>query len=61
MLWNHCCRWTSQLGSNTTILPLSKIGIANILSALATSSPSFVILGLGIMCAAMVMRGFSKR
>jgi phosphatidyl-myo-inositol alpha-mannosyltransferase len=38
---------------------LSKIGIANIVSALATSSPSFVILGLGIMCAAMVMRGFS--
>ena len=38
---------------------LSKIGIANIVSALATSSPSFVILGLGIMCSAMVMRGFS--
>jgi phosphatidyl-myo-inositol alpha-mannosyltransferase len=38
---------------------LTKIGIANIVSALATSSPSFVILGLGIMCAAMVMRGFS--
>ena len=38
---------------------LSKIGIANIVSALATSSPAFVILGLGIMCSAMVMRGFS--
>ena len=38
---------------------LSTIGIGNIVSALATSSPSFVILGLGIMCAAMVMRGFS--
>jgi phosphatidylinositol alpha-mannosyltransferase len=38
---------------------LSKIGIENIVSALATSSPSFVILGLGLMCAAMVMRGFS--
>jgi phosphatidylinositol alpha-mannosyltransferase len=38
---------------------LATIGIANILSALATSSPSFVILGLGIMCAAMVMRGVS--
>jgi phosphatidylinositol alpha-mannosyltransferase len=38
---------------------LSSIGIANILSALATSSPSFVILGLVIMCSAMVMRGFS--
>ena len=38
---------------------LATIGIATILSALATSSPSFVILGLGIMCSAMVMRGFS--
>ena len=38
---------------------LSTIGIGNIVSALATSSPSFVILGLGIMCSAMVMRGFS--
>jgi phosphatidyl-myo-inositol alpha-mannosyltransferase len=38
---------------------LSTIGIGNILSALATSSPSFVILGLGIMCTAMVMRGFA--
>jgi phosphatidylinositol alpha-mannosyltransferase len=38
---------------------LSTIGIANIVSALATSSPSFVILGLVIMCAAMVMRGFA--
>jgi phosphatidylinositol alpha-mannosyltransferase len=38
---------------------LSTIGIANILSALATSSPSFVILGLGIMCAAMAMRAVS--
>jgi phosphatidyl-myo-inositol alpha-mannosyltransferase len=38
---------------------LSTIGIENIVSALATSSPSFVILGLGIMCSAMVMRAFS--
>jgi phosphatidylinositol alpha-mannosyltransferase len=38
---------------------LSTIGVANILSALATSSPSFVILGLGIMCAAMAMRAVS--
>ncbi len=38
---------------------LATIGIANIVSALATSSPSFVILGLAIMCCAMVMRGFS--
>ena len=38
---------------------LATIGIATILSALATSSPAFVILGLGIMCSAMAMRGLS--
>ena len=38
---------------------LSTIGIGNIVSALATSSPSFVILGLGIMCSAMAMRAVS--
>ena len=38
---------------------LRKIGIGNIVSALVASSPSFVVLGLGVMCAAMVMRAVS--
>ncbi|HTW11830.1 MAG TPA: glycosyltransferase [Solirubrobacteraceae bacterium] len=38
---------------------LQKIGIVNITNALITSSPSFVLIGLATMCAAMVMRGFS--
>ena len=40
-------------------LALAKIGIGNIVSALVSSSPSFVILGLAVMCSAMVMRAFS--
>jgi phosphatidylinositol alpha-mannosyltransferase len=40
-------------------LALQKIGIGNIASALVSSSPSFVILGLAIMCGAMVLRAFS--
>jgi phosphatidylinositol alpha-mannosyltransferase len=38
---------------------LSTIGLANIAHALVASSPSFVILGLGVMCAAMAMRAVS--
>jgi phosphatidylinositol alpha-mannosyltransferase len=40
-------------------LALQKIGLTNIASALINSSPSFVLLGLGIMCSAMVMRAFA--
>ena len=40
-------------------LALQKIGIGNIASALLNSSPAFVLLGLAIMCSAMVLRGFS--
>ena len=38
---------------------LSTIGIGNIVSALTTSSPSFVVLGLAIMCSAMAVRAIS--
>jgi phosphatidylinositol alpha-mannosyltransferase len=38
---------------------LQKIGIRNIGHTLIKSSPTFVLLGLVTMCAAMVMRGFS--
>ncbi|HEX3801374.1 MAG TPA: glycosyltransferase [Solirubrobacteraceae bacterium] len=40
-------------------LALQKIGIANIGKTLINSEPSYVLLGLATMCAAMVMRGFS--
>ena len=35
---------------------LSTIGLGNIAQALLASSPSFVILGLGVMCGAMALR-----
>ncbi|MGH2896357.1 MAG: lysylphosphatidylglycerol synthase domain-containing protein, partial [Solirubrobacteraceae bacterium] len=38
---------------------LSTIGLGNIARALLASSPSFVILGLGLMCAAMALRAVS--
>ena len=38
---------------------LSTIGLGNIARALVASSPSFVILGLGVMCAAMALRAVS--
>jgi phosphatidyl-myo-inositol alpha-mannosyltransferase len=38
---------------------LSTIGLGNIAQALVASSPSFVILGLGVMCAAMALRAVS--
>ena len=41
------------------MLALQKIGLGNIASALITSSPSFVLLGLAVMCSAMVMRAVS--
>ncbi len=41
------------------VLALNKIGLDHIASALINSSPSFVLLGLAVMCASMVMRAFS--
>jgi phosphatidyl-myo-inositol alpha-mannosyltransferase len=38
---------------------LSTIGLGNIAQALVASSPSFVILGLSVMCAAMALRAVS--
>jgi phosphatidylinositol alpha-mannosyltransferase len=46
-------------GAVLAVLALQKIGLANIASALLNSSPAFVLLGLGVMCGAMVMRAFS--
>lgn len=46
-------------GTALAVLALQKIGLSNIGHALIDSSPSFVILGLAIMCAAMAMRAFS--
>ena len=40
-------------------LALQKIGIGNITHALISSSPTYVLLGLAVMCSAMVIRGFS--
>jgi phosphatidyl-myo-inositol alpha-mannosyltransferase len=41
------------------ILALRHIGLQAIGHALINSKPMLVVLGLGVMCAAMVMRGFS--
>ncbi len=41
------------------VLAVQKIGFTNIVSALIHSSPSYVVLGLGVMCGAMIMRAFS--
>ena len=38
---------------------LSTIGLSSIAQALLASSPSFVLLGLGLMCAAMALRAVS--
>ena len=46
-------------GAVLALLALQKIGIAHIVSALLNSSPAFVLLGLAIMCASMVLRAFS--
>jgi phosphatidylinositol alpha-mannosyltransferase len=40
-------------------LALKKIGIGNITSALVDSSPTFVVLGLVVMCSAMAVRAIS--
>jgi phosphatidyl-myo-inositol alpha-mannosyltransferase len=41
------------------VLALNKIGLDHIASALINSSPTFVLLGLAVMCSAMAMRGLS--
>jgi phosphatidylinositol alpha-mannosyltransferase len=41
------------------VLALNKIGLDSIASALINSSPAYVLLGLGVMCSAMVARAFS--
>jgi phosphatidylinositol alpha-mannosyltransferase len=46
-------------GAALAVLALQKIGLSNIGNALIGSSPSFVILGLAIMCSAMAMRALS--
>lgn len=49
----------SLIGAGLGVYGLQKIGIAHIVNALVSSSPSFVVLGLAVMCSAMVMRAFS--
>jgi phosphatidylinositol alpha-mannosyltransferase len=49
----------SLIGLVLAGLALKKIGIGHILSAIATSSPSFVVLGLAVMCSAMAVRAVS--
>jgi phosphatidylinositol alpha-mannosyltransferase len=46
-------------GAGLGYYALQKIGFGNIASALVNSSPTFVLLGLAIMCSAMVARAFS--
>ncbi|MGO9976571.1 MAG: glycosyltransferase [Solirubrobacteraceae bacterium] len=61
--WAHARRagmaFVTLAGAILAILALQKIGIASVTSALINSSPTFVLLGLATMCAAMAMRGFS--
>jgi phosphatidyl-myo-inositol alpha-mannosyltransferase len=49
----------SLAGVVLAVLALRKIGLSNIASALLASSPSLVLLGLAIMCGAMMLRAFS--
>src|SRR5205807_1170932 len=49
----------SLAGIALAVMALQKIGLSNIASALLQSSPTFVLLGLAVMCGAMVSRGFS--
>jgi phosphatidylinositol alpha-mannosyltransferase len=49
----------SLVGAGLGVYALQKIGIGSIISALINSSPAFVVLGLAVMCSAMVMRAFS--
>ena len=46
-------------GAVLAFLALQKIGLANIAKSLITASPTLVLLGLAVMCSAMVMRAFS--
>ncbi len=46
-------------GAVLAVLALQRIGLAHIAAALVSSSPSLVLAGLAIMCAAMVLRAFS--
>jgi phosphatidyl-myo-inositol alpha-mannosyltransferase len=46
-------------GAVLAFLALQKIGLTNIAKALITASPTLVLLGLAVMCSAMVMRAFS--
>jgi phosphatidylinositol alpha-mannosyltransferase len=46
-------------GIGLAILGLNEIGIGSIASAIATSSPTFVVLGLAVMCSAMAVRAIS--
>jgi phosphatidylinositol alpha-mannosyltransferase len=46
-------------GAVLGVLALQKIGLGSIANALVNSSPTFVLLGLALMCSAMVSRGFS--
>ena len=46
-------------GAVLAFLALQKIGLTNIAAALITASPTLVLLGLAVMCSAMVMRAFS--
>jgi phosphatidylinositol alpha-mannosyltransferase len=41
------------------VLALNNIGLDNIANALINSSPAYVLLGLAVMCSAMVARAFS--
>jgi phosphatidylinositol alpha-mannosyltransferase len=49
----------SIIGIVLAVLALRKIGIGNIASALVTSSPAFVVLGLVVMGSAMAVRAVS--
>ncbi|HZU59548.1 MAG TPA: flippase-like domain-containing protein, partial [Solirubrobacteraceae bacterium] len=46
-------------GAALAVLALQKIGIGSIANALIDSSPTFVVLGLAIMCSAMAVRALS--
>lgn len=46
-------------GAVLAVMALQKIGLGHIAAALVASSPTFVLIGLGVMCSAMVMRAFS--
>ncbi len=49
----------SIAGIVLAFLALQKIGVSSVASALVSSSPTFVVLGVVFMCAAMAVRGIS--